>query len=203
MKMARALSILIGGALYVALVLFVRGAEAFSTIPALSALALAFFALCAAAPFVGGNLSAGEREDRGNRWVLAVFAVLGLAIGFVPAWDDAHDVLTFGGENMRWLGVALFALGGALRLAPVVALGDRFSGLVAIQPGHKLLTTGLYAWVRNPSYLGLLISTLGWALAFRSGLGALLAALLIPPLVARIAAEEKLLAAQFGAEYEA
>src|SRR5882757_5776226 len=54
---------------------------------------------------------------------------------------------------------------------------------------------------RHPSYLGLLVNSLGWALAFRSGVGMLLTALLIPPLVARIRAEERLLRTQFGKEY--
>ena len=75
--------------------------------------------------------------------------------------------------------------------------------MVAIQPGHTLVTTGIYRVIRHPSYLGLLINSLGWALVFRSGVGMLLTALLIPPLLARIRAEEALLRTQFGAEYEA
>jgi protein-S-isoprenylcysteine O-methyltransferase Ste14 len=200
---ARVLSIVIGSALYAGLVIWARGAQAFWTIPALTALALAYLALVVASLFVGGSLSPGLREDRGNRWVLPVFALLGFATAIFPAWDDAHVFSTFGGEGLRWFGVALFALGGALRLAPVVALGHRFSGLVAIQPGHQLLTTGLYATIRHPSYLGLLLSSLGWVLAFRSGLGVVLVALLILPLLARIKAEENLLASEFGADYEA
>jgi protein-S-isoprenylcysteine O-methyltransferase Ste14 len=97
----------------------------------------------------------------------------------------------------------LFGAGGVLRLWPVFVLGRRFSGLVAIQPGHTLVTNGIYSVVRNPSYLGFLVSLLGWALAFRSGVGVLLVALLIPPLVVRMRAEEKLLRAHFGSEYDA
>lgn len=88
-----------------------------------------------------------------------------------------------------------------LRLWPVFILG--LSGLVAIQREHTLVTTGIYSRIRNPSYLGLLVSTLGWALAFRSGVGVVLTALMIPPLVARMRSEEKLLSAHFGGEYEA
>ena len=57
--------------------------------------------------------------------------------------------------------------------------------------------------IRHPSYLGLLVNALGWALAFRSGLGVLLTAFTIPPLIARIRAEERLLSAQFGDAYDA
>jgi hypothetical protein len=53
---------------------------------------------------------------------------------------------------------------------------------MAIQPGHALVTTGLYGVVRHPSYLGLLVNSLGWAFAFRSVVGVLLTALLVPPL---------------------
>lgn len=95
----------------------------------------------------------------------------------------------------------LFAAGGALRIWPVFVLGDRFSGLVAIQPGHTLVTSGVYGIIRHPSYLGLLINSLGWSPAFRSGVGVLLTSLLIPPLLAPINAEENLLRSQFGDEY--
>jgi protein-S-isoprenylcysteine O-methyltransferase Ste14 len=40
------------------------------------------------------------------------------------------------------------------------------------------------------------------ALAFRSSVGLLLTALVIPPLLARIRAEETLLRTQFGREYD-
>ena len=82
-------------------------------------------------------------------------------------------------------------------------LGRRVSGLVAIQPGHELVTGGIYGVIRHPSYLGLLVNSLGWALAFRSGVGLLLTAFTVPPVVARIRAEERLLHSQFGDAYDA
>jgi protein-S-isoprenylcysteine O-methyltransferase Ste14 len=179
------------------------GLAAFFSHPALIALTIALFAMSGAALFSSGNLSSGEREDRANRWVLPVFALIGLLSAYLPAYTERIGFWTLDGECIRWLGVVLFAAGGALRIWPVFVLGHRFSGLVAIQPGHTLVTSGVYAVIRNPSYLGLLVNSLGWALAFRSGAGVLLTALLIPPLVARINAEERLLRTQFGAAYEA
>jgi protein-S-isoprenylcysteine O-methyltransferase Ste14 len=168
----------------------------------LTALILVNLALFAVALFTSGNLSPGEREDRRNRWVLLAFAIIGFVSAYLPAHTDRRDLWTIDGEGVRWLGVLLAAAGGVLRLWPVFVLGNRFSGLVAIQPGHTLFTDGPYRFVRHPSYLGLLIAAFGWALAFRSGIGVLLAALNLVPLIARIRAEEALLLSQFGAEYE-
>jgi protein-S-isoprenylcysteine O-methyltransferase Ste14 len=179
------------------------GFLAFFSHPALTALALATFAISGAAYFAGGNLSTGVREDRANRWVIAAFTVIGLAFAYLPAWTDRNELWTIDGEAVRWLGVVLYAAGGALRIWPVYVLGNRFSGLVAIQPGHTLLTTGIYRVIRHPSYLGLLVNAFGWGLAFRSWAGVLLAALLLPLLLARIRSEEALLRSQFGAEYDA
>jgi protein-S-isoprenylcysteine O-methyltransferase Ste14 len=122
---------------------------------------------------------------------------------YLPAYTDRYELWTIDGDTIRWLGVVLFAAGGALRVWPVFVLGQRFSGLVAIQPGHTLVTSGVYGVIRHPSYLGLLINSLGWSLAFRSGVGVLLTVLLVPPLLARISAEENLLHAEFGDEYNA
>jgi len=179
------------------------GFAAFFSHPALIALTIVGFVLTGVALFSSGNLSPGEREDRGNRWVLAAFGVIGLLMAYIPAYTDRTEFWTLDGDAVRWLGVALFTAGGALRIWPVFVLGHRFSGLVAIQPGHTLVTSGVYGVIRHPSYLGLLVNSLGWALAFRSGVGVLLTALIIPPLVARIRAEEALLRTQFGSEYDA
>lgn len=168
---------------------------------ALIALMAVLLMLSAVAFFAGGNLSPGVREVRGNRWVIAVFGIIGFLNAYVPAYTDRKDLWTIDSDTIRWLGVVLFAIGGALRVWPVFVLGERFSGLVAIQPGHSLVTDGPYRFIRHPSYLGLLINSIGWSLAFRSGIGILLTILLIPPLIARIRAEEKLLHSEFPREY--
>ena len=148
-------------------------------------------------------LRPGLREDRGNRWVIVALTMLGLLAAYLPAYTDRKACWTLDGDPLRWLGVGLFAAGGALRIWPVCVLGYRFSGLVAIQPGHTLVTRGIYRAIRHPSYLGLLVNALGWGLAFRAGVGVVLTARMLPPLLARIHAEERLLHTQFGDTYDA
>ena len=176
------------------------GIAAFFSHPALVALAIATVPMLAASLMSPGNLSPGEREDRGNRWVLGAFGVLSFLLAYLPAYTDRHDFLTLDGDAVRWVGVALFVVGGTLRLWPVFVLGRRFSGLVAIQPGHTLVTDGIYRIVGNPSYLGMVVTSLGWALAFRSLVGVLITAATLVPLVARMRAEERLLESRFGEE---
>ncbi len=167
------------------------GFAAFFAHPALIAVAIILFVLSGTSFFTRGNISSGEREDRGNRWVLIAFVAIGLLAAYLPAYTDRLGFWTLDGDAIRWLGVALFAVGGALRIWPVFVLGNRFSGLVAIQPGHTLVTSGVYGVIRHPSYLGLLANASGWSFAFRSGVGVLLTALLLPPLLARMRAERR------------
>src|SRR5262249_24398728 len=158
------------------------GFVAFFSDPTRTVLALATLALAGVALFSGGNLSPGEREDRAQRWVLFAFGLVGGVRPYLPAFTGRQGIWTLHWDTVRWLGVILFLAGGALRIWPVFVLGHRFSGLVAIQPGHVLATCGIYGVIRHPSYLGLLLKVLGWALAFRSGVGVLLAALNLLPL---------------------
>jgi protein-S-isoprenylcysteine O-methyltransferase Ste14 len=200
----RSIVTIVSTAAYFSLAIWGEGGfGAFFSQPALVALTVVFAVLIIASIPAGGGISTGVEEDRSNRWVLYVFTFVGLALGFVPAYTDRIDFLTLDGETIRWIGVALFAVGGALRIWPVFVLGNRFSGLVAIQANHQLVTNGIYRVIRHPSYAGLLINCAGWSLAFRSGAGFILSAILVFVVLARISAEERLLKSHFGSEYDA
>jgi protein-S-isoprenylcysteine O-methyltransferase Ste14 len=179
------------------------GANRFFSHPPLIAVTAVTIALGFASLFTEGHLGSGVKEDRSNRWVIAALGVLGFVDAYLPAYTDRVDFLTFGGEGVRWVGLLLYSVGGVMRIAPVFILGRRFSGLVAIQPEHRLVTNGLYGVVRHPSYLGLFVLVLGWGCVFRSGLGVAIAVLMLIVLLARIEAEERLLSETFGAEYDA
>src|SRR5262249_14020394 len=108
--------------------------SAFFSHPALIALVIVGFVLTGVALLSGGNLSPGEREDRGNRWVLAAFGVIGLLLAYLPAYTDRTEVWTLDGDAIRWLGVVLFAAGGALRIWPVFARCHWFRRLAPVRP---------------------------------------------------------------------
>src|SRR5262249_48274747 len=125
--------IIVSSVAYFGLAILGRGGvRAVFSWPALIGLSVAFFTLVVVALFAGGSLSPGVREDRSNRWVIAAFVLIGLLHSFLPAWTDRQEIWTLDGNAVRWLGVALFAAGGALRVWLGFVLGRRLTRLGAL-----------------------------------------------------------------------
>ena len=97
---------------------------------------------------------------------------------------------------MLW-GFAQYRLCGRYR----VRLGGGGPGFD--KPPERLVTTGLYAWTRNPMYLGHIIYTIGVALTFQSWFGVLLALARAAWFHWRVLRDEKRLSEQFGEPYVA
>jgi protein-S-isoprenylcysteine O-methyltransferase Ste14 len=144
--------------------------------------------------------SAGK--DRGSKTLLwVVIAASMTASGFLraaglapmPAPEDALKLASIG----------VMTVGLALRLAAILNLGNSFTGEVATRADQKLNRSGLYAVVRHPSYLGMLVVFLAVAVHARDWV--CLTVVLVPTMVAllyRIKVEEAALRELFGAEYD-
>jgi protein-S-isoprenylcysteine O-methyltransferase Ste14 len=171
--------------------------------PARTWLVIGSFLLLVVAWFSGtSGLSGGEAHSPGSKTILYGFGVVILAIVLIPPYCDRRNIWTLDGDPMRYTGLILFFAGSILRLAAAFALGRRFSGLVAIQPDHRLKTDGLYKYIRHPSYTGLLVSMIGYVLVFRNIIGLLLSIFLFLLLLSRMNDEEKFLEEHFGSKYQ-
>ena len=170
--------------------------------PARTWLVIGSFLLLILAWFSGSSgLSGGEKHSSAGKTILYGFGLVLLLLTLVPPYCDRHDIWVIDGDAVRYFGLFLFFAGSLFRLAAVFVLGRRFSGLVAIQPDHQLTTDGLYRYIRHPSYAGLIASTLGLVLIFRSAIGLIFVILLFLFLVSRMNDEERFLEAHFGEEY--
>jgi protein-S-isoprenylcysteine O-methyltransferase Ste14 len=101
------------------------------------------------------------------------------------------------------LALGILILGLGIRAAAIFTLGKAFSANVAVRAGQGLQRSGLYRVVRHPSYLGLEMILLAFALHTRTW--ACFAVFFIPPTLAllyRIHVEEAALRRAFGADYE-
>lgn len=170
--------------------------------PARTSIIVFSIALTVIVGFSGtSGLSAGKSYSPESKRIIFPIIAVSLLLIIVPPYCDRRDLLTIDGDVIRYLGLVICIVGSVIRFAAVFALGHRFSGVVAIQPDHKLKTDGIYRHVRHPSYTGLLLSMIGWVLIFRSVIGLALNVPLFLLLLSRIADEEKFLEAEFGDEY--
>ena len=98
--------------------------------------------------------------------------------------------------------VTLTVLGVAFAIWSRFYIGQNWSSAVSIKVGHQLIRTGPYAWVRHPIYSGLLLATIGTAIARREARGFLAFALLWLAFVIKSRMEEGFMHKTFGQEYE-
>ena len=131
--------------------------------------------------------------------LVANFAAFGL---YVPS------LLVFSGSSAALLlassGALLGLAGAAVVVRARAELGQAWSFVPRADQGTGLVTTGPYRRVRHPIYLGLLLFAMGEALAFGSGPGFLVVLSgIVPTLVWRAVAEDRLLGRTFGERYEA
>ena len=129
---------------------------------------------------------------------MAMLALIPLAIPGVAAWGGRLGVWPLPAPTLLgWLGVALSGAGLWIRVSAMRQLGARFSPLLAVQREHALETTGWYARVRHPGYLGSLLASWGAAIVFGSAMALPLAALMTAFQLDRVRREERLLEGQF------
>ncbi|HYP21025.1 MAG TPA: isoprenylcysteine carboxylmethyltransferase family protein [Chloroflexia bacterium] len=153
--------------------------------------------------FVGrlGLHAVSLESDRGS--ALAVLASAAVAWTLAMGASVVR-LLPVGADWARWAGLGVMAAGLALRVFSILWLGPMFTRLVQILPGHRLVTSGPYRFVRHPSYSGLLLFFMGVGLALGDWLA--VAIMVFVPTVGvlyRIRVEEKTLLGAFGEEYRA
>ena len=144
----------------------------------------------------------GRREDRFS--MLAI--VIGITAGIFAAFYGAHVAETriaAPGALLVGLGIVLIWAGVAFRLWAVRTLGRFFRVTVTTQDDHRLIESGPYRRLSNPSYTGAMVTMAGIGLAM--GNWASLAGILICAGLGfawRIRVEEQSLRARFGADFD-
>jgi len=145
----------------------------------------------------------GEVKDRGSMILLWIVILASISAG---TWYPAiHGPTMFGGAPwVAKVALALLAAGLLIRWTAIYTLGRAFSVNVAIREGQRVMRSGLFGYMRHPSYTGLLLCVLALGVRTRSWMG--LALIFFPvtaALLYRISVEEAALRGAFGEEYVA
>ena len=139
--------------------------------------------------------------DRGSLSLLWIVIVASVALAFKVA-SVLPEAAMSAPHAMRFLGIAVFAGGLALRWYCIDHLGRFFTVNVAIATNHRLIDTGPYRSVRHPSYTGALMAFVGLALCLANW--ASVAIMVIPVFSVflwRMHVEEQALLQAFGDQY--
>ncbi len=143
----------------------------------------------------------------GLRTTLYATFVLGVLLGYLP-WQ-ALRLDTVVGESLGtiliYTGALLFIVGALLSFSGAYYLVRRGEGTpLPLDPPHRMVVAGPYAYTQHPIMLGVLVMALGEALWLRSpslGVYALLLTVLLNLYVVFI--EEPGLEKRFGEDYRA
>jgi protein-S-isoprenylcysteine O-methyltransferase Ste14 len=99
------------------------------------------------------------------------------------------------------LGVDLTFAGVAFAIWARLHIGRNWSGTVTIKTDHTLVRTGPYSIVRHPIYTGLLMATLGTAVAIGEIRGLFAVVVAFIGVKFKAALEEQFMTEKFGPEY--
>lgn len=130
-------------------------------------------------------------------WLTLIVAVTAgsFVCGYIPC--PIGDYLT-----VHFTGLCVIIAGMIMRFLAVRSLGRMFTVDVTIRKDHVLHTSGMYKYLRHPSYTGSLISFVGMGLSLNNWLS--LAIIVLPvfaSFIFRVNIEEKVLQEQFGDDY--
>src|SRR5256714_867710 len=151
----------------------------------------------------------GTKQDKSTLGMIWVVIGVSIATGifFVRSsflWDKGLWMFELPqGQAVTVAAVVLFAAGLILRWWAIVTLGRFFTVDVTIEKDHELVERGPFQWVRHPSYTGVLLAFVGWALTLRNW--AAMAVVLVPIFVAfwrRVNVGEEALRGAVGGGYE-
>jgi protein-S-isoprenylcysteine O-methyltransferase Ste14 len=142
-------------------------------------------------------------QSNNSRWFQMTLALLGFSLlggsWFRAGWLGTRFLPI--APKLELAGLALTIIGCAFAVWARLTLGSNWSGRATVKDGHELIVRGPYSLTRHPIYSGLLVASLGTALAVAEWRCLLGLALLTIVFIAKIGQEERLMLQAFPEAY--
>lgn len=144
-----------------------------------------------------GDKKMADKIGVSKLWMILCISIFGPIILAELTDFPISDTVT-----IRYLGLFLFVCGVLLRVSAIRNLGKFFTMDLSIRKEHQLITTGVYKYIRHPSYTGIIIALTGAGLALNNWISLFFGTILFfLAFNKRISNEEKGLINCFGEEY--
>lgn len=141
-----------------------------------------------------------REQDHGTMriiWItIGIANSLGILFVFLAKWPISNNIV------LPYIGLGLIIVGIAFRFFSILTLGRHFTVDVTIRANHQLKKDGIYRLIRHPSYLGSILSFIGFGISLNNLISLLIISFMVTAaMLHRIRIEERLLREQFGDEY--
>ena len=141
-----------------------------------------------------------DDQDKGSMriiWITIAIAIdLGIIVSIFFKFLISKLII------IQYIGLFLIIAGMIFRFIAVWSLGKFFTVNLTVKENHKIIKNGIYKIIRHPSYLGSLVSFIGFGISLNNWVSFTI--IILPITIAfihRIEIEEKLLLKQFEIDY--
>jgi protein-S-isoprenylcysteine O-methyltransferase len=151
-------------------------------------------------------VAAFQRENLSWRSALLSPPYLAMLVAALVEWGlERRHAPWIKVEAVAWSGVALVAIGEAIRKTAMLTAAGAFTHEIAEErrDGHRLVTRGIYRFVRHPGYLGWFLWAIGAQLILVNPLTTVIAAVAAQRFFAARIPHEEALLRRFFPEYDA
>jgi protein-S-isoprenylcysteine O-methyltransferase len=143
-----------------------------------------------------------QKADRGSKVVVIGSIYAGIGAAYFAAFRLPRFSIEMHWQEVFVFGIGICLCGMLLRWYSIYVLGQYFTYDVAISSGQRVIEQGPYRWVRHPSYLGALLTMIGFGLALGNWMSLLLAVgCVLAGFAYRIPLEERVLVRGLGPAY--
>lgn len=128
---------------------------------------------------------------------------IGMIVPFVYVFSSVLDFADYElPDRVGWAGAVLFGVATWLLWRTHAGLGRNWTPTLGIRSGHKLITGGVFKYMRHPMYTAHLIWAVAQIMILHNWIaGYSFIIVQAPFLLLRIRDEEKMMLEQFGEEY--
>lgn len=150
------------------------------------------------------SLETGQFDRKSTASLGGAYAIVSLALLAAPLLNYFGIGVLSNAAWLGWIGILIATGGIGLRLWANQVLGQFYTRTLQVSETQSIVEAGPYRLIRHPGYAGMLLMWLGAGLAVTNWPCLLLAIGVMGTAYAyRIRSEEAMLAAVYGAQYQA
>ncbi|KAK8895768.1 hypothetical protein M9Y10_013653 [Tritrichomonas musculus] len=146
------------------------------------------------------------KETKSSSFLITPEYLIAFTVGLIEYFIERHfwpEFKTNSSSLVLWFGVLMIIVGLYIRFSAILTAGKSFNHVIQDESkGNKLITHGIYKYVRHPGYLGFFIFAVGTQIMLKNIISTIgFIAVLWYFFYDRIIYEERFLVQMYGKDY--